>query len=190
MRRDLWAKVTRALFYDLVELGEEREVDGERMFGVASEREFFAMAPADELEGFRVMDGLLASDARAIGREFFARARARLTLDVPPALTDPDGRAARAAISISIRSLWERAGVAATRPAAVLVAVVDAPEPTVLLTLRTAASREPCRADRVSRRQDRAERRDARRRRAARGRGGDRARAAAWSSRSAISISI
>ncbi len=36
-------------------------------------------------------------------------------------------------------SLWERAGVAATRPAAVLVGVVDRAEPTVLLTLRNAA---------------------------------------------------
>jgi len=50
VRRDLWAKVTRALFYDLVELGEERDVDGERMFGVASAGEFFAMAPADALQ--------------------------------------------------------------------------------------------------------------------------------------------
>jgi hypothetical protein len=53
VRRDLWAKVTRALFYDLVELGEEREIDGERMFGVASEGEFFAMAPAASLRDFR-----------------------------------------------------------------------------------------------------------------------------------------
>ena len=52
MRRDLWAKVTRALFYDLVELGEEREVGGERMFGSASGGEFFAMAPADSLKEF------------------------------------------------------------------------------------------------------------------------------------------
>lgn len=52
VRRDLWAKVTRALFYDLVALGEEREVDGERMFGVASGGEFFAMAPADSLKEF------------------------------------------------------------------------------------------------------------------------------------------
>ena len=51
VRRDLWAKVTRALFYDLVELGEERDVDGARMFGVASGGEFFAMAPAAEIEG-------------------------------------------------------------------------------------------------------------------------------------------
>jgi uncharacterized protein len=52
VRRDLWAKVTRALFYDLVELGEEREVDGVRMFGVASGPEFFAMAPAESLREF------------------------------------------------------------------------------------------------------------------------------------------
>ena len=53
VRRDLWAKVTRALFYDLVELGEERDVDGERMFGVTSAGEFFAMAPADALQDLR-----------------------------------------------------------------------------------------------------------------------------------------
>lgn len=53
VRRDLWAKVTRALFYDLVELGEEREVGGTRMFGVASGAEFFAMAPADSIAGLR-----------------------------------------------------------------------------------------------------------------------------------------
>ena len=52
VRRDLWAKVTRALFYDLVELGEEREVDGQLMFGVASAGEFFSMAPADEVREF------------------------------------------------------------------------------------------------------------------------------------------
>jgi hypothetical protein len=52
VRRDLWAKVTRALFYDLVERGEERDIDGRRMFGVASDGEFFAMAPADSLKEF------------------------------------------------------------------------------------------------------------------------------------------
>lgn len=49
VRRDLWAKVTRALFYDLVQLGEERDIDGRRMFGVVSDGAFFAMAPADSL---------------------------------------------------------------------------------------------------------------------------------------------
>ena len=52
VRRDLWAKVTRALFFDLVELGEERDVEGKTMFGVSSGGMFFAMAPAEELRGF------------------------------------------------------------------------------------------------------------------------------------------
>jgi uncharacterized protein len=52
VRRDLWAKVTRALFYDLVELGEERVVDGKEMFGVASKGEFFVMAEASEVREF------------------------------------------------------------------------------------------------------------------------------------------
>jgi hypothetical protein len=52
VRRDLWAKVTRALFYDLAALGEERVVDGTPMFGVASMGAFFPMAPADSLRDF------------------------------------------------------------------------------------------------------------------------------------------
>ena len=52
VRRDLWARVKPALFFDLVELGEEREVDGERMFGVSSAGAFFAMAPAATIEEY------------------------------------------------------------------------------------------------------------------------------------------
>jgi hypothetical protein len=52
VRRDLWAKVTRALFYDLVALGEERDVKGKAMFGVASNGEFFPMAEASALREF------------------------------------------------------------------------------------------------------------------------------------------
>jgi hypothetical protein len=52
VRRDLWAKVTRALFYDLVEIGEERDLDGRRMFGIASAGEFFPMAEASALREF------------------------------------------------------------------------------------------------------------------------------------------
>jgi hypothetical protein len=52
VRRDLWAKVTRALFYDLVALGEERDVDGKAMFGVVSDGEFFAMAEASAVREF------------------------------------------------------------------------------------------------------------------------------------------
>jgi hypothetical protein len=49
VRADLWAKVTRALYYDLVDMGEERVVDGRAMFGVASGGEFFAMADAEQM---------------------------------------------------------------------------------------------------------------------------------------------
>jgi uncharacterized protein len=52
VRRDLWAKVARAVFYDLVELGEERVIDRTLMFGVASMGAFFALAPADSLRDF------------------------------------------------------------------------------------------------------------------------------------------
>jgi hypothetical protein len=52
VRRDLWAKVSRAVFYDLVELGEERMVDGTLMFGVSSMGRFYVMAPADSLKDF------------------------------------------------------------------------------------------------------------------------------------------
>jgi hypothetical protein len=51
VRRDLWAKVTRALFYDLVELGEERNLGGKPMFGVVSKGEFFPMAEASAVRG-------------------------------------------------------------------------------------------------------------------------------------------
>jgi uncharacterized protein len=52
VRHDLWAKLTRPLFYDLVALGEERDVDGCRMFGVVSHNSFFPMAPAETLREF------------------------------------------------------------------------------------------------------------------------------------------
>ena len=52
VRRDLWAKVIRTLFYDLVELGEERVVNGKPMFGVSSNGEFFAMADASAVREF------------------------------------------------------------------------------------------------------------------------------------------
>jgi uncharacterized protein len=48
VRGALQALVTRALTYDLVELGTCEEVDGEEMFGVWSGGEFFAAAPAGE----------------------------------------------------------------------------------------------------------------------------------------------
>ncbi|WP_322515770.1 DUF1285 domain-containing protein [Rhodopseudomonas palustris] len=49
VRADLWAKVTRALYYDLVDIGEERVVDGRPKFGIASGGAFFAMADAEQM---------------------------------------------------------------------------------------------------------------------------------------------
>ena len=48
VRGDLWALVTRALVLDLVELGEVREHDGARCFGVVSAGSFFPMAGVQE----------------------------------------------------------------------------------------------------------------------------------------------
>jgi len=77
-----------------------------------------------------------ASSAPAAPQSFFYRARARLRLEVPPALTDPKAQGARGDLDLN-PALWERAGVSATKPAAVLVPIIDRGEPTVLLTIRT-----------------------------------------------------
>jgi hypothetical protein len=53
VRAELWAKVTRSLYYDLVDMGEERVVDGRAMFGVASAGAFFAMAGAEQVREAR-----------------------------------------------------------------------------------------------------------------------------------------
>jgi 8-oxo-dGTP pyrophosphatase MutT (NUDIX family) len=71
------------------------------------------------------------------GEDFFDRVRRRLSLAVPSALTDPTASAVRGDLDLDPEA-WTKAGVAATRPAAVLVPVVDRPDPTVILTVRTA----------------------------------------------------
>jgi 8-oxo-dGTP pyrophosphatase MutT (NUDIX family) len=83
-----------------------------------------------------------ASPSTQTGQDFFSRARARLTLDVPTALNDHAAPGRRGDLDLD-PSLWERAGVVATRPAAVLIPVVDRPEPTVLLTQRTELPSHP-----------------------------------------------
>jgi 8-oxo-dGTP pyrophosphatase MutT (NUDIX family) len=67
---------------------------------------------------------------------FFDRATQRLTLDVPPALTDLNAPGARGDLDLNPEN-WIKAGVKAIKPAAVLVPVIDRDEPTVLLTQRT-----------------------------------------------------
>jgi 8-oxo-dGTP pyrophosphatase MutT (NUDIX family) len=79
----------------------------------------------------------LAQVGAGPGQEFFDRARRRLTLEVPSALSDLSAPARRGDLDLD-PAAWERAGVVASRPAAVLVAVVDRPMPSVILTVRTA----------------------------------------------------
>ena len=69
--------------------------------------------------------------------EFFDRARARLRFDIPAGLTDPSLVPASGDRGTD-RMLQILAREQPIRPAAVLVAVVDHPQPTVLLTQRAA----------------------------------------------------
>lgn len=68
--------------------------------------------------------------------DFFDRARERLSLDVPAALHDLSAPAARGDLDLNPLT-WKKAGVAATKPAAVLIPVVGRSPPTVVLTTRT-----------------------------------------------------
>ena len=76
-----------------------------------------------------------AAAAALSGAEFFARVRARLTLEVPAGLTDP-GITPKRGDHDADPVMKKIAAVRPIRPAAVLVPVVDHPEPTVLLTQR------------------------------------------------------
>ena len=82
------------------------------------------------------MNDSSATLERPATESFFDRARARLNLGVPASLTDPNAPGARGDLDLNPES-WIKAGVKATRPAAVLVPVIDRGEPTVLLTQRT-----------------------------------------------------
>jgi hypothetical protein len=50
VRRGLEALIDRKSFYRLVDIGEHREVDGTRWFGLRSGGEFFAIIPSVEME--------------------------------------------------------------------------------------------------------------------------------------------
>ena len=69
--------------------------------------------------------------------EFFDRARARLRFDVPPGLVDPN-IIPKSGDRGNDRMLEIVARERPVRPAAVLIPVVDHPQPTVLLTQRAA----------------------------------------------------
>jgi 8-oxo-dGTP pyrophosphatase MutT (NUDIX family) len=75
--------------------------------------------------------------ARISSAEFFDRSRARLGFDVPPGLNDPN-IIPKSGDHGTDRMLEIIAREQPVRPAAVLIPVVDHPEPTVLLTQRSA----------------------------------------------------
>jgi 8-oxo-dGTP pyrophosphatase MutT (NUDIX family) len=79
----------------------------------------------------------VAARPEAQGAEFFDRVRRRLSLDVPVALGDLTAPAVRGDLDLDPET-WKKAGVVASRPAAVLIPVVDRSAPTVILTQRTA----------------------------------------------------
>src|SRR5664279_5471742 len=80
---------------------------------------------------------LKTDSAAGSSAEFFARSRARLGFDVPPGLVDPN-IIPRIGDEGTDRMLEIIAREQPVRPAAVLIPVVDHPQPTVLLTQRAA----------------------------------------------------
>ena len=83
-------------------------------------------------------ESMLRTDAAAISSaEFFDRARTRLDFDVPAGLTDAS-LVPSSGDQGTDRMLQILAREQPVRPAAVLVPVVDHPQPTVLLTQRSA----------------------------------------------------
>ena len=80
---------------------------------------------------------LKSGPAAISSAEFFDRSRARLTFKVPPGLVDPD-IIPRSGDRGNDRMLEIVAREQPVRPAAVLIPVVDHPQPTVLLTQRAA----------------------------------------------------
>jgi hypothetical protein len=48
VRGALWARITRSLTYDLIAIGEERDLEGDRVFGLTVGGNFYAIAPASE----------------------------------------------------------------------------------------------------------------------------------------------
>jgi len=83
-------------------------------------------------------EAMLKTDpAKISSAEFFERSRARLRFEVPPGLIDPN-IIPRSGDQGTDRMLEIIAREQPVRPAAVLIPVVDHPQPTVLLTQRSA----------------------------------------------------
>ena len=85
-----------------------------------------------------MLQEMLNNEPAVIGSaEFFARSKTRLGFGVPPGLYDPN-IVPRSSDPGTVEMLKIIAHEQPIRPAAVLIAVVDRPEPTVILTQRAA----------------------------------------------------
>jgi 8-oxo-dGTP pyrophosphatase MutT (NUDIX family) len=84
------------------------------------------------------MDSVVPTPRSIAVRDFFARARQRLSVAVPPGLNDPQVLPDRGDHDLD-PVLQAIAAVRPIRPAAVLIPVIERPELSVLLTQRTAA---------------------------------------------------
>jgi 8-oxo-dGTP pyrophosphatase MutT (NUDIX family) len=82
------------------------------------------------------MEAAVQSGKLVPAHEFFTLARANLGDEVPAALTDPDAPLTTGDHNLE-PAIQAIADMRPIRPAAVLIPVVDRPDPTVLLTLRT-----------------------------------------------------
>jgi 8-oxo-dGTP pyrophosphatase MutT (NUDIX family) len=90
---------------------------------------------------------VLAPCADVRGKDFFDRARGRLSFDVPKALHDLSAPAVRGDFDLN-PDTWTTVGAVADRPAAVLIPVVARATPTVILTKR--ADHLPSHAGQIS----------------------------------------
>src|SRR5438132_12562497 len=96
---------------------------------------------------------LKTDPAKISSAEFFERSRARLRFEVPPGLIDPN-IIARSGDQGTDRMLEIIAREQPVRPAAVLIPAMDQPQPTALLTRRSAhlnadAGQTPFRAGKI-----------------------------------------
>jgi hypothetical protein len=89
------------------------------------------------------MANILSSNYRTLtASHFFARARERLTFDVPAGLADPEVIPPHDQPDADPAVIAAIAGVRPIRPAAVLVPVIEREEPSVLFTQRTSHLRD------------------------------------------------
>jgi hypothetical protein len=119
--RRLWAKVTRALYYDLVDMGERAGGRWSTHVRDRVRRRILRDGGREAGEGRALNEPMLKTEPAAISSaEFFGRTRARLNFEVPRGLIDPN-IIPRTGDSGNDRMLEIVAREQPVRPAAVLI---------------------------------------------------------------------